>query len=460
VRTRNAAALVTAGLVVVGVAGGYAVTRHTGPSRPLVASTAPPTAAARPSVLPTLAATAPPPTAAGVTAALATTSLSARLGPQLDGAVVDVSTGTPLYTVGDMTPVPPASTTKLLTAAAALTALGPDSRLTTSTERVSDTVYLVGGGDVTITRQPDRSTYPQPASLADLARRTAAALGSGSSVRLRLDASGWTGPQQAVGWSKGYVREGDVAPPAALEVDEGRVAGGLAETTARVTDPVGQAGAQFAALLRGDGVRVEGAVRAATAPAAATRLAAVQSPTVAALVQRMLTASDNDLAEALGREVARHDHRAPSFAGAAAAVTVRAAALGVPRGVLDLHDTSGLSREDRVTPTALVDVLRAAAAADHPQLRAIVEGLPVAGVTGTLAGRYRSGSAAGAAGVVRAKTGTLAGLSALAGLVVDASGRLLAFAFVAPQAPPPGVTEPALDRLAARLGRCGCAGPA
>jgi D-alanyl-D-alanine carboxypeptidase/D-alanyl-D-alanine-endopeptidase (penicillin-binding protein 4) len=57
---------------------------------------------------------------------------------------------------------------------------------------------------------------------------------------------------------------------------------------------------------------------------------------------------------------------------------------------------------------------------------------------------------------VRAKTGTLSGVNTLAGEVVDRSGRLLVFAFLAPHAPSAGLTEAALDSLAARLVRCGC----
>ncbi len=62
--------------------------------------------------------------------------------------------------------------------------------------------------------------------------------------------------------------------------------------------------------------------------------------------------------------------------------------------------------------------------------------------------------------MVRAKTGTLTSVSALAGVVHDSDGRLLAFAFVADEvAPGDGPTtaaEAALDRLASILARCGC----
>jgi D-alanyl-D-alanine carboxypeptidase/D-alanyl-D-alanine-endopeptidase (penicillin-binding protein 4) len=169
------------------------------------------------------------------------------------------------------------------------------------------------------------------------------------------------------------------------------------------------------------------------------------------LVQRMLTVSDNDIAEALARAVAIHDGRPASFTGGAAAVLSRVAALGVPRRGMAMFDGSGLSLRDRVTPRALVSLLRLVAAPGQPLLRAMLPGLPVAGLTGTLADRYRTRRTSAAAGVVRAKTGTLTGVSSLAGLVVDRQGRLLAFAFVAPHALQPAAAEAALDRLAASL---------
>jgi serine-type D-Ala-D-Ala carboxypeptidase/endopeptidase (penicillin-binding protein 4) len=168
----------------------------------------------------------------------------------------------------------------------------------------------------------------------------------------------------------------------------------------------------------------------------------------------MLTTSDDDLAEALGRAVALHDHQPADFAGAAAAVKARVVSVGVPAASVSLYDTSGLSHRDRLSAQALVTVLRADVR--NPALSPVIEGLPVAGLTGTLAMRYRTLPALTAAGVVRAKTGTLTGVNTLAGEVVDRSGRLLVFAFLAPRAPSPSLTEAALDRLAARLARCGC----
>ncbi len=71
----------------------------------------------------------------------------------------------------------------------------------------------------------------------------------------------------------------------------------------------------------------------------------------------------------------------------------------------------------------------------------------------------RFGAAAGAAGgqgLVRAKTGSLSGTTSLAGTVVDADGRLLAFAVMADRVPASVPGRAAADRVVAVLAGCGC----
>jgi D-alanyl-D-alanine carboxypeptidase/D-alanyl-D-alanine-endopeptidase (penicillin-binding protein 4) len=132
--------------------------------------------------------------------------------------------------------------------------------------------------------------------------------------------------------------------------------------------------------------------------------------------------------------------------------------LGLQAGEDGLVDGSGLSYNDRISPALLTATLALAARADRPQLRGVYTGLPVAGYSGTLQNRFRTAAAgASAAGMVRAKTGTLTGISAIAGIVVDADGRVLAFAVVADATGPgTGAAQEALDRIAAALAGCGC----
>jgi D-alanyl-D-alanine carboxypeptidase/D-alanyl-D-alanine-endopeptidase (penicillin-binding protein 4) len=309
--------------------------------------------------------------------------------------------------------VPPASTAKLLTAAAALSVLGPRHRLTTSAVLTGDTVVLVGGGDPTLTQRPT-TDYPPFASLPDLARQTAAALRSHGvdHPHLGYDESLYAGPTTAVGWPASYVEEGDVAPVVALQVDEGHLD---PRRRARVSDPAAYAAQVFRADLKAAGIDVAGSATRQAAPDTAATLAAVQSPPLGALVEYMLTESDNDLAEALARQVSLATGGPASFAGGAAAVRAAVGRLGVAPAEIRMLDGSGLSKQDRVAPDALLTVLSLAGAADQPRLRPILTGLPVAGFTGTLVHRFHRAPAASAAGVVRAKTGTLSGVARVRG---------------------------------------------
>jgi D-alanyl-D-alanine carboxypeptidase/D-alanyl-D-alanine-endopeptidase (penicillin-binding protein 4) len=166
--------------------------------------------------------------------------------------------------------------------------------------------------------------------------------------------------------------------------------------------------------------------------------------------------SDNMLAEALARQVALARDRPASFDGAAAAIREVLAELGLPVTGYGLVDGSGLSHQNKVTARLLTAVLTRAAAEDAVELRPLLSGLPVAAYSGTLSERYRRGEVSDAAGVVRAKTGTLNGVSALAGVTVDDDGRLLAFAVVADDAGNTFRAEDALDRVAAAIAACGC----
>jgi len=319
-------------------------------------------------------------------------------------------------------------------------------------------IVLVGGGDPTLTALPKHpdAGHPPYASLAELAKQTASALKPSGVRRVRVDydASAYQGSRAAASWKPNYLPDGELAPVTALTVDEGRVSPADPTRNARVSDPPAAAAAMFARLLSQNGVAAKSG-RQIVAQKGAAQLGAVQSPPVSALVEHLLTDSDNDVAEAMARQVAIRLGRQASFVGAAQAVHQVLARLGVAEGVLT-NDGSGLSPRNRISPIALARIVSLAAAPEHPELRAVVTGLPVAGFSGTLRPpRYTAPVSQAGAGVVRAKTGTLAGVSTLAGVAYDAEGRLLAFAFMAGDGKGP-VDPGKLDQLAAAVATCGC----
>lgn len=416
------------------------------------ASAASPPPAPAPSVLAATAlagSTAPVPTTAGLAADLGSLLTRSRMGAA-SAVVIDAATGDVLFGRTAERARIPASTIKLLTAAAALTELGPEATITT-TVVVDDpqasvpVLTLIGAGDATLSRSSRRW-----ASLADLADQVTKAVPS-EAVRLQFDASLFTGPGLSANWPSSFPRAGIVAPVSALMVDHGRARPGGAS---RVAKPARKAADVFAALLRERGVRVR-EVRSGRAPAGATVVGSVRSPVMSVLVQEMLTESDNDVAESLARLVAVSMGQPGSFAGASTALTSVAGQLGLPTQGLVVADGSGLSGRNRATPRMLATLL-AEATGDDAVLSPITAGLAVAGLTGTLADRFTAAASKAARGVVRAKTGTLTGVTSLAGTVRDADGRVLTFAVLANQVPSLVRARSSLDVFAARLAECGC----
>ncbi|MGY1736456.1 D-alanyl-D-alanine carboxypeptidase/D-alanyl-D-alanine endopeptidase [Geodermatophilus sp. SYSU D00684] len=387
--------------------------------------------------------------------------LAAELGPLLavpalargvNAEVVDVATGETLVDQGAGDQVTPASTAKLLTAVAALTALDPDDTLATTVVAgaAPDEVVLVGGGDPTLSTTSPSLTYPGAATVADLAAQVRAALPPGTTVgRVVVDTSLFEGPLTAEGWGPEDAPSSYAAPVTAAAVDGARVVPG---ENARSGQPGTDAGRALAEAL---GVP-DAAVELGEAPDGATTLGTVRSAPVARLVEQAVSQSDNLLADSLARHVALARGLPPTFEGSAEAVTGALADAGLDTTGVELYDGSGLSRLDLVTPDLLADVVTGAADGSLPGASAVVSGLAVAGYDGTLADRGDADPAT-APGAVRGKTGTLLGVHALAGTVVTADGRLLAYALVANGTTGGGgPEEAALDAVAAALAACGC----
>jgi len=472
-RTRRAALLTLAMINVFTLAAGIVVSRML-PSR--LAALRVPSVAASPVIGPGTVLAAgtergPLPTASGLRSALAGPLSAAALGPDVSALVADPATGQVLLSERGSALATPASTAKLATSAAALAVLGADARFRTRVVRgaTADSIVLVGGGDPTLAVNAyPAQDYPAPATLADLAGATARALKAQhrTTVGVGYDTSLFTGPLLAPGWSQSYVSTGNVTPIVSLEVDQGRLTGaGHPEDSddpynlrPRATDPAAMAAASFAALLVADGIHITGTPAAQTARPHAAALASVSSPPLSAIVQQMLTESNNVIAEDLARQVALATGEPASFSGAAAAVTSELRRLGVSTGIR-LVDGSGLSPQDAIAPATLVKVLELAIAA--PRLRPLLAGLPVAGFSGTLSAGQSvfSGIGGAALGSVRAKTGNLVTVTALAGMVSDQGGALLVFAFMADHIPAERLLDAAanaIDKAATALAGCGC----
>lgn len=383
------------------------------------------------------------PSAAKVAARIAAVD-DAGVGGTSSAEVVDLVTGKVLYAHRARTPSIPASTTKLLTSTAALSLLGPDHMFSTRVARSSAAgVVLVGGGDPYLTR----------GGLARLARDTAAELRKSGTrqVRLGYDAGLFSGPAWHPRWPASYADQ--VTRVSALWVDEGRTAG--VSPGPRSRNPSRDAARAFAADLKKEGVTVT-ATAPARAPAKATTTAALASRPLAQIVDKLLLASDNDAAEVLLRQVALAEKRPGSFVEGAAAVREVLTGLKLwPRGAA-LVDGSGLARQTRVPAATFVTLLRQAAGAEHPELRPILTGLPVAGVEGSLRIRFLDDRSLAGRGVVRAKTGTLSRVHALAGYLRTTDGAQLAFAFLVNGAADDYAARLWLDRVTTALSRCGC----
>ena len=415
------------------------------------------------------AALGPGATPAGLSAALSPVLASPALGPHVGLDVTDLGSGQVLDARAAQSAFAPASTAKLAVAVAALHVLGAGARIMTRVVAgpARSSIILVGGGDPTLAAgRPPASDYPQPATLQSLAGAAARALRARGqdAVRLGYDTSLFTGPVFAPGWLPSYVTTGNVTAITSLEVDQGRLTATGAPLDAddpavrapRSRTPAADAAAAFARFLRADGIRVGAIAQARVASGSAT-LASVSSPPLAEMVQWMLSESNNVIAENLARQVAIAAGRPASFSGAAAAELAVLDKLGVTGGVR-LVDGSGLSPMDRMTPAVLLHLLGLAAA--QPRLRALITGLPVAGFSGTLApgGSVFGEMGPAALGVVRAKTGNLTRIAALAGIAYARDGQLLGFAVMADRLSATRLAAAGADmaRLATVLAGCGC----
>ncbi|MGQ9406542.1 D-alanyl-D-alanine carboxypeptidase/D-alanyl-D-alanine endopeptidase [Mycolicibacterium gilvum] len=393
------------------------------------------------------------PTERGLADALRGVAADPNLG-RFTGRITDALTGKQLWAQGADVPMQPASTNKLLTAAAALVTLDRDARLTTRVVSTSPgVIVLVAGGDQTLSAAPAKEDtwYRDAARISDLADQVRR---SGVDVRsVQVDVSFYTGPTMAPGWDPLDIDGGDIAPMEAIMLDGGRTQPVSVESR-RSRTPALDAGRALATALRLDPAKVTVLPPGRSAPDG-DEIASVQSAPLMERLRQMMHASDNVMAESIGREVADARNRPRSFAGAAQAVEDALDDAGIDTSGARLLDSSGLSVDNRLTAETLDEIIQAAAGESTPALRPLVDLLAIAGGSGTMSNRYHDTEPGRAAlGYLRAKTGSLTGTNTLAGIVTDESGRVLTFALLSNDAGPTGRTS--LDAFAATLRSCGC----
>ena len=360
-----------------------------------------------------------------------------------------------LYEANPDGEVVPASITKLLTGVAALEVLGQDARLKTSVLAsaarldgvVAGDLWLVGGGDPVLGTDAWAGRRENQAglhtSLDALADRVVAAGLRRVEGRVVGDEGRYDGDRYVDTWPSRLIADGEAGPLSALTVNDGfRVWG---HPGVPFQDPPTDAAGLFTELLAARGVVVAGPPASGTrgnATGNAIVIASIESPPVGDLVQAMLRDSDNGTAELLVKELGvRRFAQGSTAAGVRALREHLGGRVPLPLQGVVIADGSGLSDVARLTCRAVTRLLAARAAV-------LAGRLAVAGRDGTLARRFANGPAAGR---LRAKTGSLDSVAALAGYADNRTGAALSFAYII-NGLPHGATGRALqDAVAAAL---------
>ena len=324
--------------------------------------------------------------------------------------VVAVETGEVIYGKNTRKLHHPASTTKLFTAATALAKLGADYRFETTiyidtdtNAKVANNVYLKGGADPVLQRE-------DLVKLADALLKTGIQSIQGKVV---IDATyldrvpegpGWMWDDRPLIISALSIRE---IEPDTNTWSRAFACGHLLKT----------------ALMERD-IRVPGEVVSGTVPSDAQVVAKHLSPPLADILKLMNKPSDNWIAELIFKTIGAEVIDEPgTWRKGRQAVTEFLSEIMDDPPPHRFVDGSGLSRYNLLNAELLTDLL----VYMYQRFELMPEylaSLPIAGVDGTLRNRMQGVSAEK---VLRAKTGTLSGVSALAGYTVTADDEVFAF---------------------------------
>lgn len=365
-----------------------------------------------------------------VTSAGLTEALDRLWGRTPRGCLVVETAGSVLYEAGNGAAAEPASAIKILTASAGLEALGESARfrtsVTASSRPIGGTIegdlWLVGGGDPALATNAWAANYTrrQPHTsldeLADLVAAAGVRLVEGNVVG---DESRYDNLRYVESWPNRFIVDGEIGPLSALTVNDGF--GTWGHPGAPFKNPPADAAAIFKELLEDRDIRVAGGSIGGRASRNAVEVASVRSTDLKSIASAMLRDSDNGTAEMLIKEIGLRRSGTGSTSAGTEAVTKMLFEKRRPVDGAKLSDGSGLSPLNKVSCRLLTSILR-----DAPP--ALTGGLPVAGQTGSLSRRFVDTPAAGK---LRAKTGSLKGVAALAGYAENRAGQTLTFAYLA-----------------------------
>jgi D-alanyl-D-alanine carboxypeptidase/D-alanyl-D-alanine-endopeptidase (penicillin-binding protein 4) len=411
----------------------------------------------------------PQPSAVPASAVLRTCSVQKlATDPRLkkvSGAVLLADSGEVLYSLRGESSQRTASVLKVLTASAAVAQLGADHQIKTSVVEGSSpgSIVLVGRGDATLSAMPagTESVYAGAPKLSTLAAATIAKYSANHPgepiTQLVLDATYWsTADKWDPTWKRSEQTIGYHSEVTALQVDGDRK-DPTKQTSPRSTDPIKRAGKAFLEALRAadTGGVVAADVEISTGAAAGgSKLAEVKSQPVRVLIKQMLLTSDNTLAEMLARVVSKE----AGLGGSAASLQQIVPSLLWPDDAetaarVVIRDGSGLSDENGVPATVMAEFMRRVQAGSS-NLDLVRDALPVAGKSGSLAGRFTGGNEV-ARGHVTAKTGWIDTAYTLAGFMDARDGTELTFAFYAIGDGIQDNAKEALDTLVTGVYKCG-----
>jgi D-alanyl-D-alanine carboxypeptidase/D-alanyl-D-alanine-endopeptidase (penicillin-binding protein 4) len=401
------------------------------------------------------------PDAPAAATALRTCSVASLTGKtaleSFRGSVVDATTGESLLSVQGDKPSRTASVLKVLTAAAALSKLGPDYRLTTSVFEGSTpgTIVLVGGGDATLSRlDSGESVYKGAAKITTLANQVVAAYAVAYPetpiTSIVVDATLWNPADNWLeSWPTTDLTSGYLSKVTALQVDGDR-ADPTKKVSPRSADPVGRAGKAFAEAIATASGQPVAAVTSGKVTST-SKLGEVSSQPVSTLVNQMLLTSDGTLAETLARIVAVKMGLDGSSASVGQAIPSAISEFGPDTSTITVIDGSGLSKKNAVSPSFMAGFM-ALVRGGQDQLNYIYNSLSVAGETGGLESRFVTSDAKGK---VVAKTGHIGTAYTLSGVIEAEDGTALAFAFFAIGEGITPAAVPAIDAIVEAVYACG-----